>query len=55
MEYLTNWGCACPLYYCRVGPRAPLGRLRVALYAIAVVYIWLLLYIKQLHIVASRG
>jgi hypothetical protein len=39
MEYLIDWGYAYPLYYRRVGPRAPLGRSRAALYAIAVVYI----------------
>jgi hypothetical protein len=39
MEYLINWGRACPLYYYWVGPRAPLGRSRVALYAMAVVCI----------------
>ena len=55
MEYLINWGRARPLYYLWVGPGAPLGRSRAALYAIAVVYTWLLLYIKQLHAAASRG
>jgi hypothetical protein len=48
MEYLINQGHARPLYYLRVGPRAPLGRSWVALYAMAVVRIWL-------HTAASRG
>jgi hypothetical protein len=39
MEYLTNRGRARPLYCLWVGSRAPLGRSRAALYAIAVVYI----------------
>ena len=55
MEYLINWGRACPPYYLRVGPGAPLRRSRAALHAIAVVRTWLLLYVKQLHAVASRG
>ena len=40
MEYLIDRGRARPLYYLRVGPRAPLGRSRAALYAVAVVCIW---------------
>jgi len=55
MEYLTNWGRARPLYYLWVGPGAPLGRLRAALHAVAVVCTWLLLYVKQLHAAASGG
>ena len=55
MEYLTNWGRARPLYYLRVGSRAPLGRSRAALHAVAVVRILLLLYVKWLHTAASRG
>ena len=39
MEYLINWGRAYPLYYLRVGLRAPLGRLRAALHAVAVIRI----------------
>jgi hypothetical protein len=39
MEYLINWGRACPLYYLQVGPRAPLGRSRAVLHAMAVIRI----------------
>ena len=38
-EYLINQGRVYPLYYCWVGPKAPLGHLQVVLYAIVVVYI----------------
>ena len=55
MKYLTNWGCARPPYYLRVGPGAPSGHLWVVSHAIAVVRIWLLLYVKQLHTAASGG
>ena len=55
MEYLINWGCVYPLYYCRVGPGAPLEYLQAVLHAIVVVYIWLPLYVKLLHAVASKG
>ena len=55
MEYLTDWGRVRPLYHRWVGPGAPLGRLRVALRAIVVVYTWLLPYVKPFHAVASGG
>ena len=36
MGYLIDRGRVYPLYYYRVGPRAPLGYLRAALYAVVV-------------------
>ena len=55
MEYLINWDCVYPLYYCWVGPGASLGRLQAVLRAMVVVYIWSPLYVKLLHAVASGG
>ena len=55
MEYLINWGYIYSLYYCQVGPGTPLGRSRAVLHAVVVVCIWLLLYVKLLHAVASGG
>jgi hypothetical protein len=39
MGYLIDWGRVCPPRYCRVGPGAPLGCSRAALYTIVVAYI----------------
>jgi hypothetical protein len=39
MGYLIDWGRVYPPRYYWVGPRAPLGCLRVVLYAIVVTYI----------------
>jgi hypothetical protein len=36
MGYLIDWGYVYPLYYRRVGSRAPLGYSRAALYAVVV-------------------
>ena len=38
-EYLISWGRVYSLYYCWVGPRAPLRRLQAALHAVVVIYI----------------
>ena len=38
MEYLIDQGRIYPLYYCQVGPGAPLGRLRVVLHTVVVIY-----------------
>ena len=55
MEYLINQGCVYPLYRRWVGLRAPLGCSRAVLHAVVVICIWLPLYVKPLHAVASGG
>ena len=55
MGYLTDRGRVYPPRYHRVGPGAPLGCSRAALYAVVVARIWLLPYVRPFRAVASGG
>ena len=55
MGYLIDRGRVYPPRYYWVGPRAPLGYSRAALYAVVVARIWLPPYVRPFRAVASGG